>query len=117
MQKLSTMGYRLGVAATLAGGLAAALFGIISAVTDSEVMLAIAVAVLGLALASGALTLHFHLRELLRVLMPALRPATTELDPEVREALLKLSQDATLRRNNELHLLDAVRRLDPRRDS
>lgn len=119
MKKLSQLGYRLFVAATLALGLLAAVVAVIAAVLGSVTLVAVAVALLGLGAACLALTIHLHLRELLRVVLPAVersgapsQPVTAPLDDEVRDALLTLSQDAVVRRNNELHLLGALRRLE-----
>ena len=60
-------------------------------------------------------TLHFHLRELVRVLTPKGPPTViAQANPEMEAALQSLAESGRVGLNNQLFLADAVRQLEAR---
>lgn len=129
MRKFSKLGYRLSMVGCAASGGLAILFGIVAAILDSNRWVALTLVWLGIALVLGVALIHFHLRELIRVLLPAIgRVATTRpvaaapvqavaaTDEDLNEAVRDLARTTQLSRNNELHLLDALQAINARLD-
>lgn len=123
MNKLSRMGYRLALAFTIAMGLLAAVGGLAAAITDSGRLLAVALLPVGLGVAGLAVSIHFQMRESLRVLRAAISSAAQVAPPAAAapvdqqrliDAVEELRRTAQLNQNNELYLLDAITSLEER---
>lgn len=123
MNKLSRMGYRLALAFTIAMGLLAAVGGLAAAITDSGRLLAGALLLVGLGVAGLAVSIHFQMRESLRVLRAAISSAAQVAPPAAAaavdqqrliDAVEELRRTAQLNQNNELYLLDAITSLEER---
>lgn len=123
MNKLSRMGYRLALAFTIAMGLLAAVGGLAAAITDSGRLLAGALLLVGLGVAGLAVSIHFQMRESLRVLRAAISSAAQMAPPvaaarvdqqRLIDAVEELRRTAQLNQNNELYLLDAITSLEER---